>query len=259
MMTCPDISSQQSLLTGSKVQKQIEEIFLKKYPNEACAFVMPGGEVFEVDNVHENPKDNFRVDRRDVDIFMPDCLAFVHSHPDQAELYLSEYDMKTQVAFNKTFGVANVTEGYCRDTVYWGSDIATPSLIGRPFRHGPSGSDGKGDCYALIKDFYEIEECVILPEFPRDWEWWQTKDLYRDGISKAGFVPIEAKDVKRGDVFLSQIKSPVPNHGGIYMGNGTVLQHYVGRLSGRTSFGPWARYVTHWLRYEEDNSARSTS
>jgi len=217
---------------------------------------MPDGSVEIVENIHEDPYNEFVVSQADVDRFMFQCVAFVHSHPDQPELYISEHDMKTQKAFDKTFGVANVTPGYCRDVVYWGPDIATPPLEGREFRHGPSGSDGMGDCYAIIRDFYEIEECVILPEFPRDWEWWLEKDLYRDGISKAGFVPIEAKDVKRGDVFLSQIRSDVPNHGGIYLGNGVVLQHYVGRLSCKTALGPWNRYVTHWLRYDGNRSSR---
>lgn len=211
---------------------------------------MPDGEYFPVDNIHPDPKNYFEVRESTVRMYMPECVAFVHSHPDQLKLMISSGDMTSQLMFNKTFGVANVTEGYCRDLVYWGPDVPIPPLEGREFRHGPSGSDMKGDCFSLIKDFYELEEHVILPEFPRDWEWWLEKDLYRDGFPKARFRRIEANEVERGDVFLSQIRSPVPNHGGIYMGDGVVLQHYVDRLSCKTALGPWIKYVTHWLRYE---------
>ena len=40
--------------------------------------------------------------------------------------------------------------------------IISPPLIGREFRHGASGSDDKGDCYALIKDWYFLEKGVKI-------------------------------------------------------------------------------------------------
>jgi len=51
-----------------------------------------------------------------------------------------------------------------------------------------------------------------------------------------------------GDVFLAQVRAPVPNHGGVYLDGGLILHHLEGRLSRREPLGPWRRFVTHALR-----------
>ncbi len=119
-------------------------------------------------------------------------------------------------------------------------------LVGRPFVHGIL------DCYSLIRDWYERERGVRLPDFDRRDDWWITgSDLYRRGFPVAGFRALEQDEsVELGDVFLCQIRSKVPNHGGIWIGDGLVLHHLHGRLSSRDVWGGYLRENhTHWLRY----------
>ena len=123
--------------------------------------------------------------------------------------------------------------------------------MGRGFRHGVT------DCYSLIRDYYRLERDVVLPEFPRDWEWWcNEQDLYRDGFGKAGFERLVDVDLRPGDVFLAQIRSGVPNHGGVYLGDGLALHHLAARLpvdatrlSRREPIDRWMKFISHWLRY----------
>ena len=87
------------------------------------------------------------------------------------------------------------------DIIWWGKGVEKAPLIGRTFRHGVT------DCYSLIKDYYEIEKGIVLPEFPRDWEWWKQgeQNLFEQGFTKAGFVRIDASEAKPGDVWLARI------------------------------------------------------
>ena len=41
-----------------------------------------------------------------------------------------------------------------------------------------------------------------------------------------------------------QLESPVPNHAGIYLGDGVVLHHVQGRLSSRDVYGGYYQKVT---------------
>jgi cell wall-associated NlpC family hydrolase len=129
-------------------------------------------------------------------------------------------------------------------------------LLGRDFRPGPSGSDGRGDCYALIRDWYAEHRGIELPEFPRDDEWWEHgEDLYRENFAAAGFVQIAPEAMQPGDVVLAQVMASTTNHGGIVLPNGLVLHHLRNRLSRAEPLGPWMRFVTHVLRYAADNQA----
>ena len=126
-----------------------------------------------------------------------------------------------------------------------------PELVGRAFQHGVT------DCYALIRDYYRSVKGVTLPVFPRSWLWWKEGgDLYRDGFEKAGFYRVD--DPEPGDVFLAQIGSPVPNHGGVYLGNNQILHHISSRngydparISRRDTLLRWKKYITHWVRYRD--------
>ena len=58
------------------------------------------------------------------------------------------------------------------------------------------------------------------------------------------------KDIRKGDVLLMQIASPVPNHAAIYLDDGVIMQHVAGRLSSRDVYGGyWAKHTTHVLRH----------
>jgi hypothetical protein len=96
---------------------------------------------------------------------------------------------------------------------------------GRPFLHGLF------DCYTLIRDYYKKEFNIFLPtNIQRNWEWWsQGENLYVENAKYFSFE--EVSDIKKHDVLIMKIGSPVPNHGAIYLGNNKILHHIAGRFS----------------------------
>ncbi|AXH72360.1 MAG: NlpC/P60 family protein [Caudoviricetes sp.] len=112
-------------------------------------------------------------------------------------------------------------------------------LLGREFVHGAQ------DCLSLVLDYYLREKGIDLGDYHRDDEWWNKgQNLYLDNLPKAGFTQVQ--DLRDGDLILMQIRSPVPNHAGIYLESGelksedlphiqpgVVLHHLHGRLSTR--------------------------
>lgn len=243
-----------SRLQEPDVTSKIKELASEAYPHEFAALILNDFSLVPLDNVRNTgQEEQFEIDPLVWIAHQKNALGIVHSHPN-GPMHPSSVDMDFQVRTGLIVGLVTCGEGWVSDALWWGPGIAVPELVGRPFRHGPSGSDGAGDCFSLIKDFYEIHRGVKIPEFPRDWEWW-TKDggdLYVGGFPKAGFRAIRVEEAVPGDVFLACIRSTVPNHGGILWDEGSVLHHLVDRLSARTAHGPWARYITHWLRYEGD-------
>ncbi|WP_346949336.1 NlpC/P60 family protein, partial [Dyella sp.] len=83
--------------------------------------------------------------------------------------------------------------------------------------------------------------------------------LYTDNLAAAGFVPVDAKDIRRGDLVLMQIRSRnlVPNHAGIYLGDGLMLHHMYGRLSSRDVLGGyWLENLRLVARYTASTTAK---
>jgi cell wall-associated NlpC family hydrolase len=99
------------------------------------------------------------------------------------------------------------------------------SYEGRPFIHGMF------DCYTLVRDYYKRKFNIFLPtNIQRDWEWWNKgENLYLENAKNCLFEEVE--DIKKHDVLLMKINSPVPNHAAIYLGEGKILHHMAGRFS----------------------------
>jgi cell wall-associated NlpC family hydrolase len=117
-------------------------------------------------------------------------------------------------------------------------------LLGRRFVHGVL------DCWALCRDWYAREWGVALPDPDRHDGWWDdgTSNLYLDNLDAAGFDIVQDGTMERGDLLLMQIRSKnqVPNHAGVYLGEGKFIHHLYGRLSTREV---WGGYWREKLRY----------
>lgn len=123
-------------------------------------------------------------------------------------------------------------------------------LIGREFKHGHI------DCLTLIRDYYKQVLNISMPDFVRKDNWWLTGgNMYRDNFEKCGFILVggsEYRDIKKHDVIVMQVGSPVPNHGAVYIGDGVIMQHCQGRLSSRDIYGGYWQKVTNMvLRHKE--------
>lgn len=117
-------------------------------------------------------------------------------------------------------------------------------LIGREFSHGTL------DCLTLIQDYYRETLGIELPQYHRDDLWWEKgQNLYLDLHRECGFERV-TDTLRRHDVLLMQVASRVPNHGAIWLGDGNILHHQMGRLSSRDVYGGWYRKITtHVLRH----------
>jgi len=133
-------------------------------------------------------------------------------------------------------------------------------LVGRFFHHGVL------DCYTLIRDFYQRELSIEIPDFERPDDWWnkpQHGELYLDNFEAAGFVQVH-DGPRYGDVILMQYRSDRTNHGGVYLGDAqlksqpglhpvpnALLHHAMPRLSERTVYaGYWADITRMIVRYK---------
>jgi proteasome lid subunit RPN8/RPN11 len=235
--------------------KELLELAEEKYPEEACAFVIDG-RVVPVPNEAEDPTETFEVSAETwhaIEDEHGEAEAFFHSHPD-APAAPTAADMEGQIASGIPWLICSVTAGKAHDLMQFGADTPRKALVGRGFRHGVT------DCYALIRDYYLETREIDLKEFPRDWDWWNKgQDLYGRGFEEAGFYDLGTEGMRHpqpGDVFLAAIRSPVINHGGIYVGNGLMLHHPARNkpvdpalLSRKEPIARWTKYITRWLRY----------
>lgn len=232
-----------------KVIADIQAHAAEAYPQEACGIVTAKSKYVQMANTADDPLRDFRIS--------PDALlkydvgAIVHSHPDGPG-FPSESDMAGQISTALPWGLCTVNSDRIVSTPYfWGAREFMPELIGRRFRHGPSGSDGCGDCYALIRDWYLLELGITLPDFPRPDGWWNSGgNLYDDHFTEAGFREISVSEARRGDVFLGRVLSDVINHGGVYLGDDMILHHLSGRDSRHEPLGRWVKLIDKWVRFD---------
>ena len=242
---------------------------LRVFPGEAfgAVFGNPDRPAYHpVDQVADNSRAGFRIDRaalRRLEETHGALLAAVHTRSatgdDDADRLLfipSAAEMRAQAALAVPFGVVVCDRSRCIDRFWFGDQCPTLPLLNRPFRHGVT------DCYSLIRDFYRQDRNVLLPDYPRDWDWWiQGLDLYRAGFEEAGFRAIDPADADDADAVMFQMRSKVPNHAAVLLGGGYMLHHPAGvrpydpfRVSYREPLARWKRHVTHWVRYEGDQN-----
>lgn len=221
----------------------------EEYPNECCGLaVIVKGKLQYKRCRNANPGRQFMIAPEDY----ADCedlgeiVGVCHSHvnesvePSVADKIGIENTKVPWLIVNPSTGAWSITNpsGFKLD------------LIGREFKHGTV------DCLTLIRDYYIQELNIYFPDPIREDDWWlKGQDLYRDNFAANGFVKVggsEFKDFKKHDVIIMQVSSPVPNHGAVYIGNNTIMQHCQGRLSSRDVYGGFWRKATNMvLRHKE--------
>ena len=94
---------------------------------------------------------------------------------------------------------------------------------------------------------------ITLSQYERDDNWWDNgQDLYSlERLRAEGFELIDGEP-RRGDMILMQVRSPVPNHAGVYLGDDLMLHHLYGRLSEKAVYGGmWAERTRYIVRHRE--------
>lgn len=167
-------------------------------------------------------------------------LAVVHSHPNAS----ANPSMADRAGCERS-GLPWVVVG-------WPSGVMkelAPEGWQAPYK-GREFSHGVLDCYTLIQDWFARELQLVLPDFDRPDDWWlHGGNLYMQGFAQAGFHQVQGQP-QRHDVILMQVKSPVANHGAVYLGDDKMLHHLWGRLSCDDVYGGyWARHTVALLRH----------
>ena len=118
-------------------------------------------------------------------------------------------------------------------------------LIGRQF------CKGSVDCYALVRDYYDQELEIQLPDYERPEVWHEIgRSILLENFAEFGFEQIKLDDLQPNDCLLMQVGSSVPNHCAVYIGGNIIMHHVDGRLSSRDVYGDfWRTTTTHALRY----------
>lgn len=245
------------------VKKKAEQHALSCYPYESAGIIVAVGgkqQYIPCTNQSSTPKDNFKISAEHLAMAedMGPIVGIVHSHinilpqPSEADIASCEHHGVPWhiVAIWKEPGD---TDQYVHS---WNSFKPTGfvyPLVGRSFHHGVL------DCYTLVRDFYDREMGISLPDFYREDNWWDNPDsgeLYMDNFKQAGFVEVNDGPVY-GDGILMQYRSNKVNHGGVYIGDislksqpglfpvsGALLHHPMPRLSERVVYGGYWRDIT---------------
>lgn len=222
---------------------------IEEYPLEACGLLIStkkGKErYFRANNLCESPENHFILDplsyaeAEDSGTIIGVC----HSHPNQ-EATPSEGDKVACETSNLPWHILSwpVNELYS-----WKPEGYEAPLLGRQFAYGIL------DCCTLIRDYYKKElnidfECSCGQE---DW-WNQGENRYLDNYEEQGFVRIfDETDIRKYDVFLIKLVSPVPNHAAVFVGDEKILHHIQGRLSTKEIYGGyWRKYTSQHLRHQ---------
>jgi cell wall-associated NlpC family hydrolase len=114
---------------------------------------------------------------------------------------------------------------------------------------------GKEDCYGMIRSFFKDVFDINIEDYARPEEWWDNgMDLYNDNFHIEGFrvLDVPERDWQIGDVFLMAIQSEKPNHAAIYVGEGMILHHFIGRRSNVEIYkGCWRKWTVYMGRHKE--------
>jgi proteasome lid subunit RPN8/RPN11 len=205
-------------------------------PRECCGFIVntPQGKTRAVRAVNSSPEPevSFTMEPSEWDKAEAEgeIVAVYHSHPN-APATPSESDIASAEAIELPFLICAFPADEERNAqmcmperVQW--ELYTPKGFEFPYEHRPF-LYGILDCYSIVRDFYKREFSIELPNFYRAHDWWEKgQDMYRDLFPKHGFVRLaNLADVQRGDILLTYIRSTVPNHAAIYLGDGLILHH----------------------------------
>jgi proteasome lid subunit RPN8/RPN11 len=239
-----------------RVESAIKSYMAKRYPEEGCGVVVDR-KFYPCDNVSQKPEEEFRIDPKVMAGFhtMGEVQAIVHSHVDQGPIP-SFADQEGQIASDLIWGICAVHKGEPSDVLWWGDKMPFAPYTQRRFIWGV------WHCFSLYRDWWHYENNVIIKNFPAD------EDFIREGKNHflnryerahhvkvwdqtSGEPKIDITDLKRGDMLVANIRSPYPNHCGVYVGNDVFLHHPEGGLSRREQVLRYWQHVTTVLRYEK--------
>lgn len=214
-----------------------------KYPEEACGIIQnKKGKLnwIPCENLAEDKETDFILDQAEYlkASLTGDIHAIVHSHPN-ASSELSERDKKASDFLKVPYIVYSLPSG--EKTIY--NPKTGQELLGREYKFG------ENDCFTLIRDYYKQELNIDIPSMLFEDDWWENGLNYFDDLFK-DFGFIEVEEPEKNDIIVFSVRSNIPNHCGVYLGEGVFMHHAEHRLSCRESLYPfWIKNITRYCRY----------
>lgn len=201
---------------------------------EMCGLILCDDTFILCENVAIDKVNNFEIDSDVLIKYDGQIKAIVHSHNNSFP-HLSACDIKML----ENSGLDWVL--VCDDKVKHYRHI--PNLIGREFIFN------RQDCYNLFRDVYMLAG-IDFPQFKYVENWYEIgQNLYVDNLIKYGFEQVETPEI--GDVVLFAMRSEIPNHCGVYIGNNYILHHALNQLSKRDLLnGYWLNNLHSFWRYK---------
>jgi proteasome lid subunit RPN8/RPN11 len=226
--------------------KEIEQHFEKEYPREGCGLLC-----VKQGRMHWVPCTNVAKDEEDFVIDSTeylkahrtsDIVGIVHSHPD-ASCEPSEADR----AYCNVLGIRYYIYSYPEmDLCILDPEGARMDLYGREYKFGVT------DCFEAARDYLKSVEIEIPPRIAFEDDWWDKDlDYFTDEmLAEWGFEPVDLENAQKNDVIVFNVRAPVGNHCGVYLGGDAFYHHAVDRLSCRESLYPfWVQHIKRVYRY----------
>lgn len=227
---------------------------LRCYPNEACGLVIAKGKkpvLVPCENTASDKRNRFTIAPQDyADAAQQgEVVAIWHSHVDEPATP-SEADKAGCEASELPWfitGIRKREEGF----VYEGPVLHEPCGYESPYLERPYVF-GVHDCWSLVRDFYKREFGIVLGDYQRvDQFWAKGLNFFVDNYENEGMVRVDGKQPERGDLFIIQTGSALPNHIAVYIGDDQILHHCHGRLSARAIYGGyWQKHTVIHLRHK---------
>lgn len=226
-----------------------------EFPKESVGLVIrtaAGEEYRACRNVAEDPTRNLQLPGDDYAAAADDgeVICLVHSHPNGVARP-SHLDLMQCEASDIPWLIITLGPEEFGQTCEFAPSGWAPPLVGREFHYGVL------DCFTLIRDWYQREWAITLPDFDHGPDgWWDKKhpnyrpgfSPYLDNFAAAGFDEIGGP-IQTGDIILMQVKADEVNHAAVYLGDGVMLHHLYNRLSDRTIYGGmWAEVTRKIVR-----------
>ena len=219
-------------------------------PHESCGLlaIIKGKETYwPCKNIADSNFEYFVIDPDDWEECEDsgEIIGIVHSHPvgpvtpSDADKASCEHLVLPWYIFSPT-----LKGWYSFEPSGW----KTPSLIGRVFLWG------KHDCWSIISDWYLQKKGIKLMEWkrPKTLKQFLQNPEFEKALPMGGFVKQKNNDdIQVGDVLLFQTVTGNLDHVAVYIGDNTLLNHNIRRLSCREPFDlNYQRALKGVYRYE---------
>lgn len=226
---------------------EILEHFKQEYPREGCGAIgVTKGKShwFPCKNVSEDDND-FIMDSSDYikASLKSDIVAIVHSHPDTTE-EPSEADIKMCNSLNLDSYIFSWPEGKMHHLKPFREEVP---LLGREYEFGVL------DCWQVVIDYFKTLDIEIKRDMFED-DWWEKGlNYFDDLIGPYNFEEVTDGSIEKNNVLLFNIRSTIPNHCGVYLGNDKFLHHAENRLSCRENLTSslWGKNKYKILRHKK--------